>query len=77
MNKSSSTPVYVQLKVLTGRGAPIHSRWLTKQIADGALETVVLDGQRVIEVKQLLSLIEHLAQAPGPDPKAPYKGWIR
>jgi hypothetical protein len=72
---------YVRLSRLVYPKGPFSRSWLQDQ--QQHYKSVLLIPRdrnyrvRLVDLKSLLEHVERLAQAPGPDPKAPYKGWIR
>jgi hypothetical protein len=72
---------YVRLSRLVYPKGPFSRSWLQDQM--GNFKTLLLTprganyGVRLVDLKSLFAHVEALAQAPGPDPKASYKGWIR
>jgi len=74
---------YVRQSRLIFPKGPFNKNWLTDQICAGNIRSAVLiprdqnHGIRVVHLQSVFDLIKKLAQAPGPDPKTPYKGWIR
>jgi hypothetical protein len=72
---------YVRLSRLVYPKGPFSRSWLQDQMQH--FKTVLLIprgktyGVRLVELKSLFAHLEKLAQAPGPDPRAPYEGWIR
>ncbi len=72
---------YVRLSRLVYPKGPFARSWLQDQMQN--FKTVLLIprgktyGVRLVELKSLIAHLEKLAQAPGLDPRAPYKGRIR
>jgi hypothetical protein len=71
-----------QSRLIFPRG-PLNKSWVFDQICAGNIRSAVLiprgkhHGIRVIDLESVHALIDKIAQAPGPDPKSPDKGWIR
>ena len=72
---------YVRMSRLVYPRGPFSRNWLEDQIQH--YETLLLIprgknyGVRLVNLQSLCQHLERLAQAPGPDPKTSYKGWIR
>jgi hypothetical protein len=72
---------YVRESRLVYPKGPFNRNWLFDQRAN--FKTLLLIprgknyGVRLVDLKSLFAHLEKLAQAPGPDPKTPYRGWIR